>query len=58
MLVPALIAGLFDWSAIVWVGPPLDARAESFGSSGLEAVPVRSLLTQPLLLPLIWPIRL
>ena len=42
VLVPALIAGLFDRSAIVCVGPPFHASAPS-----CAAGPTRSLLIQP-----------
>src|SRR5689334_8112585 len=54
---PALMAGLVGSRAIVWVGPPLLARAASPGFSGDATVPVRSDAIQPEL-PSVWPIRL
>ena len=56
-LLPALMAGLMDSRATVWVNPPLLAREASWGLSGEAMVPVRSEPTQPVL-PSVLPIRL
>src|SRR5690348_6544758 len=54
---PALSAGLAAISAMVCVVPPQAPSGASLGSSGAVGVPVRSLVTQPVL-ALVLPIRL